>query len=236
MATKQYKSKSIVSINVMLPSGKSKHIAFSPLSRGESVFYTDDPAIQKALERHRGFGKMFYLVGPDGRPVIEKPAPAQKPKKAAPAPKAEAQAPKKETPAPAAAPAPEPEPEAAKAPEVPEAPVVEPEAAPETPETAEAPDEEAAAESAEAPETAEAPAETESTEAEAAPEEEAAKEAPAAEEVPKSDTIAYTNLPDAKDALLARFPDEEAAIKKIRTKDALKTFAEAHGITFDGIA
>lgn len=236
MATKQYKSKSIVSINVMLPSGKSKHIAFSPLSRGESVFYTDDPAIQKALERHRGFGKMFYLVGPDGRPVTEKPAPAQKPKKAAPAPKAEAQAPKKETPTPAAAPAPEPEPEAAKAPEVPEAPVVEPEAAPETPETAEAPVEETAAESAEAPETAEAPAETESTEAEAAPEEEAAKEAPAAEEAPKSDTIAYTNLPDAKDALLARFPDEEAAIKKIRTKDALKTFAEAHGITFDGIA
>lgn len=236
MATKQYKSKSIVSINVMLPSGKSKHIAFSPLSRGESVFYTDDPAIQKALERHRGFGKMFYLVGPDGRPVTEKPAPAQKPKKAVPAPKAEAQAPKKEAPTPAAAPAPEPEPEAAKAPEVPEAPVVEPEAAPETPETAEAPVEEAAAESAEAPETAEAPAETESTEAEAAPEEEAAKEAPAAEEAPKSNTIAYTNLPDAKDALLARFPDEEAAIKKIRTKDALKTFAEAHGITFDGIA
>lgn len=230
MATKQYKSKSIVSINVMLPSGKSKHIAFSPLSRGESVFYTDDPAIQKALERHRGFGKMFYPVGPDGRPVTEKPAPEQKPKKAAPAPKSEAQAPKKETPAPAAAPAPEPEPEAAKAPEVPEAPTVEAEAAPETPETAEAPVEETAAETAESPETAEAPAETESTEAEAAPEEEAAKEAP------KSDTIAYTNLPDAKDALLARFPDEEAAIKKIRTKDALKTFAEAHGITFDGIA
>jgi hypothetical protein len=58
---KRYKAKSDVSINVSLPSGKNLHIAFSPITNGGSVYYTDVEDVQKGLEAHSKFGKLFRL-------------------------------------------------------------------------------------------------------------------------------------------------------------------------------
>ena len=58
---KRYKAKSDVSINVSLPSGKNLHIAFSPITNGGSVYYTDVEDVQKGLEDHSKFGKLFRL-------------------------------------------------------------------------------------------------------------------------------------------------------------------------------
>lgn len=58
---KRYKAKSDVSINVALPSGKNLHIAFSPITNGGSVYYTDVEDVQKGLEAHSKFGKLFRL-------------------------------------------------------------------------------------------------------------------------------------------------------------------------------
>lgn len=76
---KKYIAKTNVSINVVLQSGKNRHITFSALTGGGSVFYTDDPDIQKAMERHYKFGKLFRI---DHMCVPEKQrtAPAQKSK------------------------------------------------------------------------------------------------------------------------------------------------------------
>lgn len=59
MATKKYISNSSVSISVTLEEGHSTHIAFSPLTGKGSVFYTDNTKIQKALESHSYYGKLF---------------------------------------------------------------------------------------------------------------------------------------------------------------------------------
>ena len=59
---KQYKSKTAISINVVLPSKKSIHIAFAAQSDGSSIFVTDNVNIQYALEHHYKFGKLFRLV------------------------------------------------------------------------------------------------------------------------------------------------------------------------------
>lgn len=56
---KKYVAKSCVSINIMLNSGKSKHIAFTPQSDGGSIYYTSSPAIQDALKRHYKYGSLF---------------------------------------------------------------------------------------------------------------------------------------------------------------------------------
>ena len=58
---KKYIAKTNVSINVVLPTGANRHIAFSALTVGGSVFYTDDPDIQKAMECHYKFGKLFRV-------------------------------------------------------------------------------------------------------------------------------------------------------------------------------
>lgn len=58
---KRYKAKSDVSINVALPSGKNLHIAFSPITNGGSVYYTDVEEVQKGLEAHSKFGKLFRV-------------------------------------------------------------------------------------------------------------------------------------------------------------------------------
>lgn len=58
---KKYIAKTNVSINVVLSSGANRHIAFSSVSGGGSVFYTDDPEIQKAIESHYKFGKLFRI-------------------------------------------------------------------------------------------------------------------------------------------------------------------------------
>jgi len=43
----------------MLGNGHSLHVAFSPLTGGGSVYYTDNETIQAALEKHHHFGKLF---------------------------------------------------------------------------------------------------------------------------------------------------------------------------------
>ncbi len=75
---KKYIAKTNVSINVVLSSGANRHIAFSALTGGGSVFYTDDPEIIKAMERHYKFGTLFRA---DPRYIPEKPRnkPAPKP-------------------------------------------------------------------------------------------------------------------------------------------------------------
>lgn len=59
---KKYIAKTNVSINVVLASGKSRHVSFDSVTGGGSVFYTDDPALQQALERHYKYGKLFKGV------------------------------------------------------------------------------------------------------------------------------------------------------------------------------
>ncbi len=50
-----------MSINVSLGKGKSVHVSFTALTGGGSVFYTEDEKLQKALERHSRYGKIFRL-------------------------------------------------------------------------------------------------------------------------------------------------------------------------------
>lgn len=57
MAT--YKSKTTLSINIVLSSGKSKHISFTPITDGGSVYYTDSEEDIAALEKHPKYGKLF---------------------------------------------------------------------------------------------------------------------------------------------------------------------------------
>lgn len=57
----RYIASSQLSINVRLKSGSSLHIRFSPLTGGTSVFYTDDKDIQKALESHPKFNRLFEI-------------------------------------------------------------------------------------------------------------------------------------------------------------------------------
>ena len=59
---KHYKSKTAISINVVLKSKKSMHIAFTAQSDGSSVYTTDNPDVQYALEHHYKYGKLFKLV------------------------------------------------------------------------------------------------------------------------------------------------------------------------------
>ena len=66
---KKYIAKTNISINVVLSSGANRHITFSALTGGGSVFYTDDPDIIQAMERHYKFGKLFRI---DTRYISEK--------------------------------------------------------------------------------------------------------------------------------------------------------------------
>lgn len=65
----KYLAKSTVSVSLVLDSGASLHVSFSPLTGGGSVFYTDNPVVQRGLERHPKYGKLFKAV------VEDKPAP-----------------------------------------------------------------------------------------------------------------------------------------------------------------
>ena len=56
---KRYKSKSCVSINVVLPTGGNTHVSFSAVTGGGSVYYTDNENIQKGLESHPKYGRLF---------------------------------------------------------------------------------------------------------------------------------------------------------------------------------
>lgn len=76
---KKYIAKTNVSINVVLASGANRHVSFSSLTGGSSVFYTDDPDLIQAMERHYKFGTLFRV---DTTYVAEKQRskPAAKPK------------------------------------------------------------------------------------------------------------------------------------------------------------
>lgn len=56
---KKYSSKSCVSLNVLLERGGNSHVTFTPRTGSGSVFYTDNEKIQKGLEKHPKFGKLF---------------------------------------------------------------------------------------------------------------------------------------------------------------------------------
>ena len=58
---KKYIAKTNVSVNVVLENGKNHHVAFSPLTGGGSVYYTDIPELQAALEAHYKFGRLFKI-------------------------------------------------------------------------------------------------------------------------------------------------------------------------------
>ncbi len=81
MAT--YTSKTSLSLNIVLPSGKSKHISFTPMTAGGSIFYTDSKDDMAGLERHPKYGRLF--VKEEERPAKkssakkEKKAPAAEP-------------------------------------------------------------------------------------------------------------------------------------------------------------
>lgn len=83
---KKYIAKTNVSINVILPSGANRHIAFSALTGGGSVYYTDDPDVIQAIERHYKFGTLFRIdpryeaeKQPDANPATEEPEAGQSP-------------------------------------------------------------------------------------------------------------------------------------------------------------
>lgn len=59
---KQYKSNTSIAVSILLKSKKSMHVTFTPLSNGTSVYATDNPEVQRGLESHYKFGKLFKLV------------------------------------------------------------------------------------------------------------------------------------------------------------------------------
>lgn len=59
MSAKKYIAKSHVSLSVKITEGKCAHISFTPLTGGGSVLYTSDEQVQKALERHPKYGKLY---------------------------------------------------------------------------------------------------------------------------------------------------------------------------------
>ena len=60
--TKYYKSFSCVSLNIILPSGNSLHINFSPVSHNKgSVYSTSNKDVQEGLEKHSLFNQLFFL-------------------------------------------------------------------------------------------------------------------------------------------------------------------------------
>ena len=58
---KKYTSKSTIAINVRLGDGKNIHVSFGAVTGGGSVYYTNDKALQAALEKHHQYGRLFKL-------------------------------------------------------------------------------------------------------------------------------------------------------------------------------
>lgn len=54
-----YRSFSQISVSVLMPSGQSKRVCFDPLSDGTSQFRTSDEQLQRALERHPRYRRLF---------------------------------------------------------------------------------------------------------------------------------------------------------------------------------
>ena len=58
---KTYTANSHISINVVLPNKSNMHVSFVPLSDGRSMYSTNDENVQRGLERHYNFNKLFFL-------------------------------------------------------------------------------------------------------------------------------------------------------------------------------
>ena len=58
---KKYTSKSTIAINVSLGDGKNIHVSFGAVTGRGSVYYTNDEALQAALEKHHQYGRLFKL-------------------------------------------------------------------------------------------------------------------------------------------------------------------------------
>lgn len=71
MSKKKYISNSHVSLSVLLPSGKSTRVSFAPMTGFGSTFFTEDEALQEALERHARFGSLFR-IDPNYNPEVAK--------------------------------------------------------------------------------------------------------------------------------------------------------------------
>jgi hypothetical protein len=78
MTIKTYMANTNISINVVLPSKKNFHITFTPLSNGSSVFTTDNEILQRSIERHYNFGKLFRLQTSQGQSAERKATDKQK--------------------------------------------------------------------------------------------------------------------------------------------------------------
>ena len=59
---KTYTSNTEISLSVKIGDNAHTHIRFSPTSNGGSVYSTGNANIQKGLEKHPQFGKMFVLA------------------------------------------------------------------------------------------------------------------------------------------------------------------------------
>lgn len=83
MATrKKYRANTDISINVVLSSGKSLHVSFTPQSDGGSVMTTDNEEVQGALERHYRYGSLFRLESEEAENAAEAEATAAPPEAA----------------------------------------------------------------------------------------------------------------------------------------------------------
>ncbi len=58
-----YKAPTEIAINVRF-GGRTRHLAFTPLSEGGSLYTTGDTALQKAIEAHPRYGRLFKCITP----------------------------------------------------------------------------------------------------------------------------------------------------------------------------
>ena len=65
---KKYVAKTDVAVNIVMAPGVNKHIGFTSLTGGHSVYYTEDEREQAGLESHYRFGSLFKL-----EPILEEP-------------------------------------------------------------------------------------------------------------------------------------------------------------------
>lgn len=77
MTIKTYRANTNVSINVVFANKKNLHISFVPQSDGSSVFVTTDEDVQKAIERHYKFGRLFRLASVRNVPTNQKQEPTE---------------------------------------------------------------------------------------------------------------------------------------------------------------
>ena len=59
---KIYRSGSIISPNIILKDGTNRHLPFTEISGGKSMYSTCDKRIQDALESSQDFGTMYVLA------------------------------------------------------------------------------------------------------------------------------------------------------------------------------